>query len=260
MLDYTVTISVQEIIGIINMEDNNLGISVIMPSYLGNYGNKKSNSVDKLIRAVNSFINQSIELKELIIVSDGCEKTNQTYFDNWKNNENIRLIICERYENKWPGNLREMGRCIARYDWITYLDSDDMFLEFHLNKLVEAIKLTNLPVLLQKNAYLPYIKNPNSHYLKFISVDLSTYLNLSNHILYDKFGNIETIKVGFGGYRGTWQISHKNNISERWKSSEFIGEDADFIKRVLNTNKFELFDGGYLICSMEEKSNVLFDF
>jgi glycosyltransferase involved in cell wall biosynthesis len=49
--------------------------SVIMASFLGDYPNAASNRDKKLIRAVNSFINQSYENKELVIVSDGCTKT-----------------------------------------------------------------------------------------------------------------------------------------------------------------------------------------
>jgi len=260
MSDYTVTMKQEEIYGIIDMEKDTLGISVIMPSYLGNYSNGRSNSIDKFIRAVDSFLNQPIKQKELIIISDGCEKTNRIYFDMWQNNEDIKLIRCERYEERWPGNLREMGRCIAKYEWITYLDSDDIFLSFHLSNLAEAIRFSKTPVLLQKKAYMPYVKNPNDVYLNFVYINRDEYLQLPKHTVYSIIDDIETICVEFGGYNGTWQISHKNDIRERWKSSESIGEDADFIKRILNTNNAELFNGGYLICHMEEKSKVIVDF
>ena len=260
MLDYTVMMKEEEMYGTINMEENTLGISVIMPSYLGNYDSGRSNSTAKFIRAVNSFLNQSIKQKELIIVSDGCEETNRIYFDKWQNIEDIKLIRCERYDEMWPGNLREMGRCIAKHEWITYLDSDDIILNFHLSNLAKAIRLSKSPVLLQKIAYMPYVENPSDNYLNFISVNRDKYLQLPNNKVYSIIDDIETICVEYGGYNGTWQISHKNDINERWKSSKSIGEDADFIKRTLDSNNAELFNGGYLICHMEEKSKVIVDF
>ena len=49
--------------------------SVIMASYLGNYPGCANNREAKFIRSVKSFLNQSYDNKELIIVSDGCEIT-----------------------------------------------------------------------------------------------------------------------------------------------------------------------------------------
>ena len=54
-------------------------VSVIMASFLGSYPGRSSNPEDKFIRAVKSFITQTYENKELIIVSDGCQMTNMLY-------------------------------------------------------------------------------------------------------------------------------------------------------------------------------------
>ena len=48
-------------------------ITVIMPSYLGEYPTAASNREVKFRRAVESFLIQ--ELGKLIIIADGCQKT-----------------------------------------------------------------------------------------------------------------------------------------------------------------------------------------
>ena len=54
-------------------------ISVVMPSFLGDYeidqNKSASNREFKLERAIDSFLMQIHRDSELIIVSDGCEKT-----------------------------------------------------------------------------------------------------------------------------------------------------------------------------------------
>ena len=79
-----------------------IGISVIMPSYLGEYPGSRSNPKEKFIRAVESFRLQDHSKKELIIVSDGCEITNSIYFERWLNDKNISLIRVEKQKG-WPG-------------------------------------------------------------------------------------------------------------------------------------------------------------
>ena len=54
-------------------------ISVVMQSYLGDYPGSRKDSKNKFVRAVSSFLRQTHEDKELVIVSDGCEDTKKLY-------------------------------------------------------------------------------------------------------------------------------------------------------------------------------------
>ena len=47
--------------------------SVIMPSFLGEYSRAAQNREDKIVRAIDSCLDQ--EYYELIIIADGCQKT-----------------------------------------------------------------------------------------------------------------------------------------------------------------------------------------
>ena len=79
-------------------------ISVVMASYLGNYSGAASNRDAKLRRAINSFLFQ--ETGELIVVSDGCELTNQIV-ESYKN-PHIKLIKMMK-QPLFAGSIRQRG-------------------------------------------------------------------------------------------------------------------------------------------------------
>ena len=108
-------------------------ISVVMPSYLGDYPNCASNREEKLPRAIESFLSQNIG--ELIVVADGCEKTAEI-----ARKYPIRVI----YINKRPhfsGDPRNIGIQESKYDYICYLDNDDVFGEGHLQSMKDNMEM-----------------------------------------------------------------------------------------------------------------------
>ena len=54
-------------------------VSIVMQSNLTNYPGSREDAVNKFRRAVESFKNQIYKYAELIIVADGCVKTQQIY-------------------------------------------------------------------------------------------------------------------------------------------------------------------------------------
>jgi glycosyltransferase involved in cell wall biosynthesis len=105
-------------------------ISVVMASFLGMP--QRTNLDLKFKRAVNSFLNQSYEDKELLIISDGCEKTIQLYSEFFGEKENVKLIPIPK-QPYYSGIMRNIAFQIAEGDMITYLDSDDVLGKDHLN-------------------------------------------------------------------------------------------------------------------------------
>jgi len=104
--------------------------SVIMPSRLAMYPNAASNREQKLIRAINSVIQQTFEDWELHVVADGCQRTVDLVQYNVKD-DRVHLWKTE-HKKLWAGTPRNTGIEMARGEWITYLDIDDVFGEKHL--------------------------------------------------------------------------------------------------------------------------------
>jgi glycosyltransferase involved in cell wall biosynthesis len=112
-------------------------ISVIMASFLGEYvvdSNKSATNREfKLQRAIDSFLIQKHGDSELIIVSDGCEKTieivNRDYGSFLEGK--IKLITMKK-QPAFSGTVRAKGLTKASGDLVCYLDSDDMIGPYHL--------------------------------------------------------------------------------------------------------------------------------
>jgi len=106
-------------------------VSVIMASYLGFYEGRTSNPNPKFLRAVKSFLSQTYENKELIIVADGCDVTEQLYNQHFSKNENIKFIKIPK-QPIYGGEIRNAGINIATGEIISYLDNDDVLGKTHL--------------------------------------------------------------------------------------------------------------------------------
>jgi glycosyltransferase involved in cell wall biosynthesis len=107
-------------------------ISVVMPSYLGDYGSAATDRPTKLRRAIESFLSQGIG--ELVIVPDGCQQT-------FEISSEYPVLCLDPIPKCIPfsGQPRNVGIDAAQYDYIAYLDSDDIFGENHLCSIVEHL-------------------------------------------------------------------------------------------------------------------------
>ena len=104
--------------------------SVIIPTY---------NRKDLVQSAIESVLKQTYSGFEIVVVDDGStDQTCEILSRKYKDYENITLL-------RLPGNK---GRCFARnlgiekakYNWICFLDSDDIYLENHLMVFARLIQ------------------------------------------------------------------------------------------------------------------------
>lgn len=121
----------------------NMKVSVIMASHLGKIIVDRSDMDKKFIRAVNSFLSQDYLNKELIIVSDGCEKTNKLYVDNFSQYQNIKIYASPK-QIPYAGGIRQIGLKLADGDIISYLDNDDVIGKTHLNTIVSQFDINEV--------------------------------------------------------------------------------------------------------------------
>jgi glycosyltransferase involved in cell wall biosynthesis len=112
--------------------------SVIMASFL--QMPQRTNLDLKFKRSVKSYINQTYEDKELIIVSDGCEITNKLYQENFSDRPDIQLISLPKQEY-YSGIIRNIAFEYATGDIITYLDADDVIGKNHLKIISEQFDM-----------------------------------------------------------------------------------------------------------------------
>ncbi|MDR2954541.1 MAG: glycosyltransferase [Prevotella sp.] len=106
------------------------GFSVIMPTY---------NQSEFIRGAILSLIKQTYEDWELIIVDDGStDNTKDIIVDYLESYPNIRYI--RNQTNQGMGNAINQGLAVAKYDYIAYLPSDDLFYVDHLKELKEKFE------------------------------------------------------------------------------------------------------------------------
>ena len=208
--------------------------SVIMMSYLGDYPNAASQRELKFIRAVNSFLSQTYENKELIIVSDGCVKTVGLYTLLYKEYENIKIISREKQKERYPGILRQVGIENAAGERILYLDSDDYISKDHIQNIHDNFKD-------EWDYALGYIK-----LLEHKHRGEDKFRGSLNPLDYDWFAG--RFGIGSTNYC-TGILYHKRDIVPQWTSSK--NEDHVFIEEIKKIHTGEdILVPSYFMCHM----------
>lgn len=96
------------------------------------------NSSDTIIRAIESVMNQTYPVKEIIVVDD-CSNDYvelSALLDSYSNI--VRLIRHDK--NMYGGAARNTGIRNATTSWIAFLDSDDMWIETKIEDIVSAMR------------------------------------------------------------------------------------------------------------------------
>lgn len=205
-----------------------------MPSYLGEYRDCASGRDWKIVRAVNSVIEQTFQDFELIIVADGCDKTIKIITKNFseyiKPNDD-KIILFEIPKQKiWSGIPRNTGLGNSRGEWNVYLDVDDMFSPTHLEKINQGIE-----------------DNPNMNWVYFNEYSYDE--RISKQKGEDTFTE-HYININQRGKCGTSNIAHKKNLQVRWPIVGNYQHDWRFIQTLRNKCKqyCEIPTPGYCVC------------
>lgn len=205
--------------------------SVIMPSHLEDYVHAAKYRVMKFHRAVKSVIDQTFEDWELIIVSDGCDKTMRE-IDRYTD-ERITVIKINKQEWKSQGVDSKIGVGAVRNEgiknsmgeWIAYLDTDDFIGCNHLKHLNSG--LSGYDWIWSKDYKWTYNREKNVNEWK-----------LSNNSLKKPF------------HFGTANIAHKRGLDVSWPTLTKYGfDDLMFVEQLKKISNFAEVEGGqYFIC------------
>lgn len=202
--------------------------SIITPSYLGQYKQAGNDRERKLIRAVNSVLNQNFgKPVEQIIVADGCPRTVeliQAAFPYELEHELIRLFLISK-QRLFSGTVRNTGIEKARGQYICYLDIDDIF---------------------------------GTEHLAVIDDHLADYdWVFFNDLVYDKRGIFEERTCTINHYNcGTSNIAHRREMKSRWRDKAGYGrDDWDFITDLRSESKnwMKIPTPEYIVCHIPLK-------
>ena len=104
--------------------------SIIIPTY---------NRANFIKKTMQSILNQSYTNFEIIVIDDGSTDNTKEIIDSI---DDIRIQYYFQ-ENKERGAARNFGTKKAKGKYITFLDSDDLFMPTHLEQAFKFIKLNN---------------------------------------------------------------------------------------------------------------------
>ena len=105
-----------------------MNISIIIPLY--NKGMLVTETLD-------SILEQTYQLFEIIIVDDGSTDDSVSHIYPYLTDKRIKLIT---QVNAGPGAARNFGVKKAQYDWISFIDADDVW---HQDFLLHAVESLN---------------------------------------------------------------------------------------------------------------------
>lgn len=254
-------------------------ISVVMQSYLGEYPDSRSNPEFKFVRAVHSFLSQKHEDRELIIVSDGCDKTKSLYETLYSHHPQIKFsYIAKKQEKKmyetetkdnvlikyYRGLPRRIGCSMASGDIITYMDSDDIILPNRLSELEEAWRDKDQSYMWASNP-VRYLHH-NCVNLRAGKTDTEKTLNLLDYgyDIKDTFYLNVAVEQRYI-FTGTYALSHRRDIKVQWQDTTLTtdrstgkttgnSEDSIFLFDLIDNGRgFRQESAAYVVCHYRNK-------
>lgn len=266
-------------------------ISVVMQSYLGDYPGSRSNPKQKFIRAVNSFLSQIHEDRELIIVSDGCEITKELYDNLYKDCDDIKFVYLDKKNKKdtnsikleedkkifnFRGLPRALGCTVATGEIICYFDSDDIILPHHLSILnvawlnaPETLKWINNPIRYVHPIALKWSSEPEERKKQVEEkINNKKSINLKSYGIKEIFFQEDFDKNSIRASSSS--ISHRKNIKTTWTDSVMIltkdhqriegfNEDHLFVNNLIkneNCNGIRIDQPSLVVCHWRDAYDV----
>lgn len=181
-------------------------VTVVIPCF---------NDVNYIIEALNSILNQTLKVKEIIIVDDGSENETKKFLETISI-DNVKIIY---KENEGVSIARNLAISMANTEYILCLDADDFFESTYVEKAVKV--LNKKPDIGIVGCYYNAFRNDKSEIVKTRGGELKEFLirnrGLGNSMFRKKCwemasGYDETMLKGYED----WEFSI-NILSNNWK-------------------------------------------
>ena len=129
-------------------------ISIVIPMY---------NSSSTILRALDSIKNQKFDgIYEIIIINDGSKDNSQNIVEKYiQENQGLDISLIYQF-NQGVSSARNLGVKNSKYEFIAFLDSDDIWHSQKLQIATDIIEKYNLKFL-----YHTYAPNEQFYNIKF---------------------------------------------------------------------------------------------
>ena len=121
-------------------------VDVILPNY---------NKAEFLEEAINSVITQTYKNWHLYIIDDNSSDNSEEIIDKFSNLKNVTIIKLQK--NKGPSFCRNYAMRISKSKYISFIDSDDSWLNDKLEKQIYFMEKYNLSF--TYTDYTPFFEN-----------------------------------------------------------------------------------------------------
>lgn len=106
-------------------------ISCIIPAY--------NESLRQILAVLHSVANSSYSVSEIIVVDDGSKTLDvKQAVDEARSLFDVEVVYF-RQDNSGPAKARNSGAALAKYEWLAFLDADDLFLENGLRAKIDFL-------------------------------------------------------------------------------------------------------------------------
>ena len=172
------------------------------------------NDAKHISRAVYSIINQTLKVKEIIIVNDASSKIHGKKLANFikytKKNFFLNIKILNLKKNSGPGSARNVAWNKSKTKYIAFLDSDD---SWHPRKveLQYNFMIRNKHIDISGHSSTNSFKNTNGNWLKEFK-KLNFYLIPRYILLFHNFFTTPTVML-------------KKNINLKFQEEKYYTED-----------------------------------
>jgi len=189
------------------MKTSNPLFSIILPTY---------NRASMLHIPIESIIAQTYKNWELIIIDDGSTDNTKEIVNSF-HDDRIQYFW---QENKERSAARNFGINIASGQWICFIDSDDYYLENHLEGLHSKIEAENFRKAFYFTNLSRLVDNKIEHYPSCIPTN-------SNDVNF-----LFTLNIGLIPAR--WCVSKEILRKHTFNEDISISEDVDLAVRIVN--------------------------